>query len=47
MLSTVIETDAVKLILSETIHESVIELLIENDYLRRLPFLCPNVENVG
>ena len=47
MLSTVIETDAVKQILSETIHESVIELLIEKDYLRRLPFLGPNVENVG
>ena len=47
MLSTVIETDAVKLILSETIHESVIELLIEKDYLRRLPFLGPNIENVG
>ena len=47
MLSSVIERDAVKLILSETINESVIELLIEKDYLRRLPFLGPNIENVG
>ena len=47
MLSTVKEKEAVKIILSETIHESVIEWLMEKDHLRRLPFLGPNVENVG
>ena len=47
MLSTVKETESVKIILSETIHESVIDWLLENDHLRRMPFLGPSVEYVG
>ena len=47
MLSTVKEKESVKEILSESIHESVIEWLLEKDHLSRLPFMGPSVEPVG
>ncbi|MBJ24328.1 MAG: hypothetical protein CMB64_06630 [Euryarchaeota archaeon] len=47
MLSTVNEIDSVKEILNLSIHESVVEWLIDKDHLTRLPFLGPPVENVG
>lgn len=47
MLSTVKEIDSVKIILSETIHESVIDWLLQKDHIRRMPFLGPSVEYVG
>ena len=47
MLSTVKEKESVKKILNESIHESVIEWLLEKDHLSRMPFLGPSVERVG
>lgn len=47
MLSTVNEIDSVKEILSLSIHESVVEWLVEKDRLTRLPFIGPSVEHVG
>ena len=46
MLSTVKEKESVKKILNESIHESVIEWLLEKDHLSRMPFLGPSVERV-
>ena len=47
MLSTINDEDAIKMILGESIPESIIDFLITNDQLKRLAFLGEGGEPVG
>ena len=47
MLSTINDEDAIKMILGESIPESIIDFLIRNDQLKRLAFLGEGGEPVG
>ena len=47
MLSTVNDEDAIKMILGESVPESIIDFLMSNDQLKRLAFLGEGGEPVG
>tara|TARA_B100000482_G_scaffold149715_1_gene111706 strand:- start:1912 stop:2526 length:615 start_codon:yes stop_codon:yes gene_type:complete len=47
MLSTINDEDAIKMILGESVPESIIDFLITNDQLKRLAFLGEGGEPVG
>ena len=47
MLSTINDEDAIKMILGESVPESIIDFLIRNDQLKRLAFLGEGGEPVG
>ena len=47
MLSTIKDEDAIKMILGESVPESIIDFLIRNDQLKRLAFLGEGGEPVG
>jgi nicotinamide-nucleotide adenylyltransferase len=47
MLSTINDEDAIKMILGESVPESIIDFLISNDQLKRLAFLGEGGEPVG
>ena len=47
MLSTINDEDAIKMVLGESVPESIIDFLITNDQLKRLAFLGEGGEPVG
>ena len=47
MLSTINDEDAIKMVLGESLPESIIDFLVTNDLLKRLAFLGEGGEPVG
>ena len=47
MLSTINDEDAIKMVLGESVPESIIDFLITNDLLKRLAILGEGGEPVG
>ena len=47
MLSTINDEDAIKMVLGESLPESIIAFLVTNDLLKRLAFLGEGGEPVG
>jgi len=47
MLSTINDEDAIKMVLGESVPESIIEFLVTNNLLKRLAFLGEGGEPVG